>query len=227
VVVEHPDKVDVSRLDLSLAYYDQTLALSPNNAKNWNEAASVAYIKGDTQRALADLDASLKLDKQFVETYLRQGDILADSGDPQGAAKAYKNAAELRPEDSQLQQVVGVYSGQAGDVQGALDAFKKAIELEMSALNSTEAQLADLDAQVAKIGGYDKAGAAAGQRRKQLQDAITSNHSQLQLAYRNEALVLRDTGRTAEALAAARAALNYATPDEKTQLDQLVAELQK
>jgi len=47
------------------------------------------------------------------------------------------------------------------------------------------------------------------------------------MAYRNKALVLRDAGRTDEALTAAKSALQVATDADKPSVQQLIDELQK
>ena len=65
-------------------------------------------------------------------------------------------------------------------------------------------------------------------RRDALKSRIASYRSQLHLAYRNLALVLRDAGRSAEALSAAQQALTYAGDDaDKADIEGLIADLKQ
>jgi hypothetical protein len=122
---------------------------------------------------------------------------------------------------------VGVYAAQTGDLAGAHDAFKRIAEIQLAGLTSTQQQLDDLNALVTRLGGYSALLPAASQRRDALQNSLPGLRSQLHLTYRNMALVLRDAGRTAEALDAARTALSYAADAERPTVEALIAELQK
>ncbi len=227
LVVDHPDSVDMSKLQKSLQYYREATELSPQNAQLFNEMSSVQFIMGDLQGAKVSLDRSLALDKRFAQTYPLLGDLLVQMGDIPGAAAAYKQAAELSPNDVGVQGALGVYAAQAGDVETAVSALDKVISLETPALASDQAALAALDAQAQTAGGYDKLDPSATTRQQQLQASISARAAQLEVAYRNKALVLRDAGRTEEALAAATSALQFATDAEKPSVQQLIDELQK
>ncbi|HEX9116905.1 MAG TPA: hypothetical protein VGA61_12625, partial [Anaerolineae bacterium] len=226
-VAQHPDQVDLPRLKQSLDAYRQAIALSPRNAQLWNEEASVRFISGDTQGALTDVATSLQLDQRFFDTYVLEGDMKGDAGDKRGALDAYLKASALRPGDMQVLQATAVYSAQVGDVPGALALFKRITDNQTAALKPVQDQLAKLDAQATQSGGYNYLGVAAEQRRQQLQNAIDAYRNQLQSAYRNQALVLRDAGRLDEAEAAAQAALANATADQQSALQQLIADLKK
>jgi tetratricopeptide (TPR) repeat protein len=201
--------VDYARLDDALTYFEQATALSPQNAGLWNELASVQFIRGDTAGALKTLDRSLALDPSFGQTYLLRGDIAAAGGDKAGALEAYRQAARLSPKDTSLLSAVGVLSAQLGDANAALDAFRQIINLESAALASAEGQLAH----------------ATDATRAAPERAVANYRSQLQLSYRNMALVLRDAGRTDEAISAAEQALSFAAESERPTIEALIAEL--
>ncbi|MGC8780737.1 MAG: tetratricopeptide repeat protein, partial [Anaerolineae bacterium] len=219
--------VNMERLQRSLTYYRQATSLSPNNAGLWNELAATQFILGDTEAALASLRHSEEIDPIFVQTHIYRGDMLATLGDRTAALAAYRRAAELAGDDQGVLSAVGVYSAQTGDIAAALDAFQRLAQIQLAGLNSTQQQLADLDALVSRLGGYSALLPGAGQRRDALQNSITAQRSQLHLTYRNLALVLRDAGRTAEALEAARTALAYASDAERPTIEALIAELQR
>ena len=84
-----------------------------------------------------------------------------------------------------------------------------------------------MDASAQQAGGYDALGQTAKNRQQSLQSSINSYRSQLQQAYRNEALVLRDAGRISEALDAAQSALGMATDTERPTVQQLIDDLKK
>ena len=63
---------------------------------------------------------------------------------------------------------------------------------------------------MAQSGGYERLQPSAAAQRDALNDRVASYRSPLHLAYRNLALVLRDAGRSADALSAAQQALTYA-----------------
>jgi tetratricopeptide (TPR) repeat protein len=226
IVATRPQDVDLAKIEQSLAYYRQATSLSPQNAQLWNEMAAIQYIKGDVQAALATLDHSLGLDRQFYQTYLMRGDVLTDTGDKAAALEAYRQAAKLRPRDIAVLSTVGVVSAQLGDAEGALVAFDQIAAIEASALVTAEQKLADLDALAARRGGYEKLGTAWSARRDAFQSSIATHRGQLHLTYRNTALVLRDIGRTAEALVAAQQALEVATESQRPTIEALIADLQ-
>ena len=224
-----PDsKVDTARLDQALKHYRQATALSPQNAQLWNELATVQFIQNDPTGAQASIDRSLALDQRYAPTYLLQGDLRDVAGDKQGALAAYRQAGELAPNDLSTLSAVGVFSAQTGDLQGAADAFAQIIKTAAAALDSTQARLAALDQYAAQAGGYDRLMSSAAAQRDALKRRISGYQAQLHLAYRNLALVLRDAGRSAEALNAAQQALTYAGDDaDKVDMEGLIADLKQ
>jgi tetratricopeptide (TPR) repeat protein/O-antigen ligase len=59
-------------------YYSQAVMLSPNNVGLWNEWAALEFqVNGDLTTAQTHLNQSFKIDSQFDQTYLLQGDLYA------------------------------------------------------------------------------------------------------------------------------------------------------
>ncbi|MCX6030062.1 MAG: O-antigen ligase family protein [Chloroflexi bacterium] len=227
IVATRPKDVDLAKLDLSLDYYRQATSLSPQNAQLWNELASVQFVKGDTDAAFKTLDHSVTVDQQYYQTYVLRGDMAAAIGDRAAALNAYRKATEYARDDVGVLSAVGVYSAQTGDSEGALTAFRHIIELQTATLNSSQSQLAALEAQARRAGGYAVLLSSAASRRDALTGAITSQKSQLHVSYRNTALILRDAGRIPEALDAAAKAQSLASDAEKPTIEALIADLQK
>ena len=228
-ILATPDnKVDTARLDQALMYYRQATALSPQNAQLWNELATVQFIRNDLTGALASIDRSLALDQRFAPTYLLLGDVRDAAGDVQAALDAYRQAGKLAPNDLITLSAVGVFSAETGDLQGAADAFAQIISAATKAQTSAQTRLDALEQFAAQSGGYDRLQSSAAAQRDALKRRIAGYGSQLHLAYRNLALVLRDAGRSAEALKAAQQALTYADDDaDKADIDGLIADLKQ
>ena len=214
-------------MNQSLAYYQSSTSFSPNNAQLWNKQASVRFIKGDTQGALADLDRSLSLDQRYQQTDLLRGDMLAYTGDAKGALAAYNMALALQPNDVSLLSIAARYSAQTGDVPAALNDYDKLIAIEKPPYDSAHQQLSALDTQAAQAGGYAKLGASLASRQQSLQSTLESHRSQLEAAYYDEALALREAGRPDDALTAAQSALAVASASDTPSVKQLLTELQQ
>ncbi len=221
------NKVDTARLNQSLTYYKQATALSPQNAQLWNELATVQFIQDDLAGAEASINRSLVLDQRFPATYLLLGDIHDATGDKQGALAAYRQAGKLSPNDLSTLSAVGVFSAQTGDLQGAADAFEQIIKTATTAMGSAQTRLDALEQFAAQSGGYNRLLPTAASQRDALKSQIASYRPQLQLAYRNLALVLRDAGRSTEALNAAQQALAYASDADKADIEALISDLKQ
>ena len=228
ILAEPNNKVDKARLDQALRYYQQATALSPQNAQLWNELAAVQFVQNDLADAQASINRSLALDQRFAPTYLLLGDVRQATGDVQAALDAYRQAGKLAPNDLTTLSAVGVFSAQTGDLQSSADAFVQIIQAATKAQASAQTRLDTLEQFAAQSGGYNRLQSSAAAQRDALKHRISSYSSQLHLAYRNLALVLRDAGRPAEALRAAQQALPYAGNDaDKADIDSLIADLKQ
>ena len=225
VLQQSPDKVDQQRLQKSLDYYRQAVFLSPNNSGLWNELATVQYIQNDLAGAQATLEHSIQVDDRFYPTYLLLGDVLNAAGDKAGGLAAYKQAAEISPKNLSVLSAVGIAGVDAGDPQASLDALQRIVDIETQALQATQAQLNQLNGQVAASGGYDVLRGATDQR-SSLEQQISQHQRQLFIAYRNLALVYEGLGRTAEALNAGQQALALAPESERASIESFIAGLQ-
>jgi tetratricopeptide (TPR) repeat protein len=225
LVQQSPDQVHLPRLEQARRYYEEAVALSPHNVQLLNELATVHYILGDNAGALATLDRSAAVDPRYGQTYLLRGDALSAAGDRGAALDAYRQAAEIAPNDLNIVSAIGVLSAQLGQTDAAVDAFNRIVAGDAGSLSAAEGELAGLDVQAAAAGGYEKLTSAARDRRAALQTQIAALQSQLHLTHRNLALVLRDAGRTAEALQAAQEALTFADETQRPAIESLIADL--
>ena len=197
----------------------------PNSGMKWRQCNTS---RGDIKAALASLNHSVSLDQLYYQTHLLRADMMAEDGDKEGALEAYRQASALRKgTDITILGAIGVYAAQTGHIDEALTSFGSIIEKETTALTDTQNKMGALELSVSQMGGIDKAGQTAKNQRTSLQNSINNHRAQLHLAYRNKALVLRDAGRTAEALQAAQSALDMATEAQRSAIQQLIDELRK
>ncbi len=225
ILETQPEAVNQARLLRSLDYYQQALALSPNNAGLWNELATVQSIQGDLAGALATLESSLAVDDRYYPTYVLLGDVLAAGDDMPAALDAYKQAAAISPKNLAVLSALGVAGAEGGDAGASIDAFRRIIEISHDALDATRAQFDQLNAEVEAAGGYGSLPSSATARRVTVERQLLSQEQQLYVAYRNLALVLRETGQFTEALKAAEQAMTYASESDVELLETLIADL--
>jgi len=226
---------NLARLNRAWAFTDALSSTdNPNsarlreNAQLWNELATVQFIQDDLAGVQTSIDRSLALDQRFPATYQLSGDVQDATGDKPGALAAYRQASKLAPNDLSTLSAVGVFSAQTGDLQGAADAFAQIIRTATAAADSTQARLTALEQFAAQSGGFDRLHSSAAAQRDALKGRVASYQSPLHLAYRNLALVLRDAGRSSEALSAAQHGLTYAGDDaDKAVLESLIADLKQ
>ncbi|MBI4711845.1 MAG: tetratricopeptide repeat protein, partial [Planctomycetes bacterium] len=76
-------------------YYQIATALTPSNPSMMNEWGEVYYEQGDTAKAIAKYEASIKITADFSETYAHLGDVYLGIKDEAKALANYLAAAQL------------------------------------------------------------------------------------------------------------------------------------
>jgi tetratricopeptide (TPR) repeat protein len=113
-------------------------------AQNPNAAiAAIATKQGNTARAIAALDAVVKIDPTDVDAARQLAGLLSKGGDAARAAAAYERVAELDPFDVQAQTFVGRHALQRKDAGRAVRALKAAVAAGPSDKAVAYADLAD------------------------------------------------------------------------------------
>jgi tetratricopeptide (TPR) repeat protein len=88
------------KLDEAARAYASAIASSPDSPFLYRELAVVERRQGNTDAALSDFRKTLALDPTDVASIVGVGDLLADSGDLEGAEKAYTDALLLEPNEA-------------------------------------------------------------------------------------------------------------------------------
>ena len=107
---------DAERYDDAIAWYEQALALTPNDENLSTDLGVCYYYTNQPDKALARFDASLKINPKHVKTLLNVGIVRAfGKQDLPGATKAWEQVIALDPNGAE---------GQAA--KRALDTLKSA-----------------------------------------------------------------------------------------------------
>jgi tetratricopeptide (TPR) repeat protein len=95
---------DAERYTDAIKWYEQALALKPNDPDASTDLGVSLYYTGQTDRALQQFDKSLKLNPKHTKTMLNQGIVLAfGKRDLAAAAEAWKKVVDLAPESPEGQ----------------------------------------------------------------------------------------------------------------------------
>ena len=84
-----------------MADLEKAIQLSPDDPEALYYRGYANYLKGDTDKAIADYDLTLKSDSHFAEAHFQKAMIALDKNDPEKALLEYKevigiNAAAAR-----------------------------------------------------------------------------------------------------------------------------------
>ncbi len=93
-----------ANLPLALQLYDAMVDLDPEWAEAWSARATARFQSGDVKGAMGDIAQTLKREPRDVGALAGLGAILLDSGDPEGALRAYDQALALAPAFEPLQE---------------------------------------------------------------------------------------------------------------------------
>ena len=105
---------DAQKFDDAIRWYEAALKLNPNDVNVSTDLGVAYYYTNNTEKALEQLDRSLKLDPKHAKTLLNVGIVKAfGKQDLEGASKAWQLVIELAPDSPE---------GQAA--KRALDTFK-------------------------------------------------------------------------------------------------------
>jgi cytochrome c-type biogenesis protein CcmH/NrfG len=87
------------RFDDSIKWYEQALALTPNDVRVNSQLAMAYYYTNQTDRALQQLERATKADPKHAETWLNLGFVRAfGKQDLNGAEQAWQQVIKLAPD---------------------------------------------------------------------------------------------------------------------------------
>jgi cytochrome c-type biogenesis protein CcmH/NrfG len=96
---------DAERFGEAIPWYEAALKLTPNDPELSTDLAVSYYYTNQPDRALQQLDRSLKIDPKHVKTWMNIGVVKAfGKQDLEGADAAWQQVVKLAPDSSEAQQ---------------------------------------------------------------------------------------------------------------------------
>ncbi|KND02792.1 uncharacterized protein SPPG_01873 [Spizellomyces punctatus DAOM BR117] len=97
----------------------------------YNLRATFAFLRGDVESALADLEKSLELDPKNVNTIIKRASLFMERAEVEQAIKEYNRAIEIDPKDPDVYyHSTGQIRVLTQDNYGAIEDYKKSISLD-------------------------------------------------------------------------------------------------
>jgi tetratricopeptide (TPR) repeat protein len=95
---------DAERFDDAIKWYEEALKLNPNDVNVSTDLGVSYYYTNNPDKALAQLDRSLKIDPKHAKTLLNIGIVKAFAKqDLEGASKAWQQVIEVAPDSPEGQ----------------------------------------------------------------------------------------------------------------------------
>ena len=110
-------------------FYKDALASNPENAKLRLDRAQFRRQRGDREGALADAQAALDHDPEFVDAHHFQGVTLLHTSKQEAALEAFIKAVELDPSHEAAWRKIAQIWQERGELRQAASAYKNAVEL--------------------------------------------------------------------------------------------------
>ena len=117
-------------LEAAREHYERARALEPADFDVRMNLSSVYRDLGDTSRALAEVDAALKLRPDSGDAYNQRGMLLGGAGRFGDAGTAFEQAAKLAPADPEIWFNLGLARFREGNAKAAAEALRRALTLK-------------------------------------------------------------------------------------------------
>ncbi|MDA2929443.1 tetratricopeptide repeat protein [Acidobacteria bacterium AH-259-O06] len=131
--------LDDHRFDKAISLFQHAIELDPSRSESHLKLAKAYRGKGDSARAMAELNQLKAARKSFsyspyfqelrVETFFEIGLILQDEGRMSDAAEAYREALKLKPDNGKVYRQLAEVLFRQGEYSGSLEHARKAAEL--------------------------------------------------------------------------------------------------
>jgi tetratricopeptide (TPR) repeat protein len=119
--------MNLERYDDSLRMLARVISVDPRNPHAINIVGNVYLAKGDYANALAAFDAALAQDATISAVHHNRAIALQRLGNSEEAARAFRHAAELTPDDPAPRSALGAVLFEFGSFDEAAQAFQTAL----------------------------------------------------------------------------------------------------
>lgn len=89
--------VEGTRYDAALAILDAVVDIAPDYTEGWNKRATINFLLNNFDESLQDLERVLALEPRHFGALAGRGLILRETGDREGALRAFRRALEIHP----------------------------------------------------------------------------------------------------------------------------------
>jgi tetratricopeptide (TPR) repeat protein len=97
LMIQSSDAMDRNDFQSALKALDTITAKKPNFAEGWNKRATVYYLMGDYEKALADIDRTLELEPRHFGALSGLGLTNLKLGRDEAAVDAFERVLEIDP----------------------------------------------------------------------------------------------------------------------------------
>ncbi|WP_342640796.1 tetratricopeptide repeat protein [Rhodoligotrophos ferricapiens] len=115
VLIQQADRAARSKqYQTALTILDTVVEIAPDFPEGWNKRATVLYLQGDSDRAIADIDRVLELEPRHFGALAALGMIRRANGDIKGALEAFQRVLEINPHMEEAKDAVKKLEKEAG-----------------------------------------------------------------------------------------------------------------
>jgi len=150
----------LGKYDLSLDYFNKSIAIDPKNTDALNLRGVIYFQKGKYLSALEDYDQAISVDPYYAEIYVNRGNAFARLGDEDSAIMDYNRAIDLKPHFAEAYVNRGNLYGKKGEYELAIADFNLALRRKphMSEIYKNRGNAYELSGRYAlALYDYDKA----------------------------------------------------------------------
>jgi len=116
-------------LDEAITDYCKALKIHPNHAQAHNNLGDVLLQKGQVDEAIAHFQMAVKIKPDFAEAHHNLGIILLQKGQTAAATTHFQKVVELKPDDAEAHNNLGWCLVQTGRDGEGIDHFQRALEI--------------------------------------------------------------------------------------------------
>ncbi|HEY9302598.1 MAG TPA: tetratricopeptide repeat protein, partial [Phormidium sp.] len=185
---------DLNKIDRAKAYYQQAIALNPQNAEAYNNLGDVVRLEGNLEEAIACYRQAILINSNYAEAHNNLANTLAVKGNLEEAIAFYQQVLTLNPNYAVAHNNLGNCLLAKGKLEAAITSYQQAINLNFY---YTEAYY--------NLGNALKAQSNFAEAEIQYQLAVTLKP--FPEAHNNLGLVLQEQGKIEEAIASYQQAL--------------------
>jgi protein O-mannosyl-transferase len=117
-----------NRFDEAMAYYQQSIQISPGYAYAHNNLANVLFAQGRSNEAIEHYRKAVELIPDYMKAHYNLGVVLSKQGKLDEALAHYQKALALEPDYAEAHYNLGCVFDQQGKTEAAIQQYQQAIQ---------------------------------------------------------------------------------------------------